>query len=80
MIYPTNFEDKIGFLQIRTLLKSKCLSTLGEDKVDEMTFMKRFGLIQEHLAQTKEFLRILQEKVNFPDQYFFDVRGSLKRV
>ena len=80
MIYPTNFEDKIGFLQIRSLLKTKCLSTLGEDKVDEMTFMKRFDLIQEQLAQTKEFLRILQEKANFPDQYFFDVRDSLKRI
>ena len=38
MIYPHNFEQKIGFDQIRQLLKSKCLSTLGEERVDEMTF------------------------------------------
>ena len=38
MIYPHNFEQKIGFDQIRQLLKGKCLSTLGEERVDEMTF------------------------------------------
>ena len=80
MIYPHNFEHKIGFDQIRNILKLKCLSTLGEDKVDEMTFIQDFDKIKEQLAQTYEFLLIIQEKVNFPDQYFFDVRPSLKRV
>ena len=35
MIYPNNFEQKVGFDQIRILLKEKCLSPLGEEKVDE---------------------------------------------
>ena len=35
MIYPQNFEQKIGFDQIRQLLKEKCLSTLGEESVPE---------------------------------------------
>lgn len=38
MIYPQNFEQKIGFDQIRQLLKDKCLSTLGEERVNEMNF------------------------------------------
>ena len=80
MIYPHNFEHKIGFEQIREILKSKSLSTLGKDRVDQMEFMTDFDTISEHLAQTNEFLRIIREKANFPDQYFFDVRSSLKRV
>ena len=32
MIYPQNFEQKIGFDQVRTLLKEKCLSTVGQEK------------------------------------------------
>ena len=80
MIYPQNFEHKIGFEQIREILKSKCLSTLGKDRVDQMDFMTDFSTISEHLAQTEEFLRIIREKANFPDQYFFDVRSSLKRA
>ena len=80
MIYPHNFEQKIGFDQIREILKSKCLSTLGKDRIDEMDFMTDFDEISEQLFQTEEFLRIIREKANFPDQYFFDVRQSLKRV
>lgn len=80
MIYPQNFEHKIGFDQIRQLLKEKCLSTLGEERVDAMTFSSQYGTIDEALNQTCEFVRILTEENNFPDQYFFDVRASLKRA
>ena len=38
MIYPKNFEQKIGFTEIRALLRERCLSTLGKEKVDEMAF------------------------------------------
>lgn len=80
MIYPQNFEQKIGFDQIRQLLKDKCLSTLGEERVTDMAFSDRFGEVEERLDQVSEFLRILQEEDNFPAQYFFDVRPSLKRI
>lgn len=80
MIYPQNFEQKIGFDQIRQLLKDKCLSTLGEERVTDMVFFDRFNEVEERLDQVTEFVRILQEEDNFPAQYFFDVRPSLKRI
>ena len=80
MIYPQNFEQKIGFDQIRQLLKEKCLSTLGEERVTDMAFSDRFSDVEERLDQVTEFVRILQEEDNFPAQYFFDVRPSLKRI
>ena len=80
MIYPQNFEQKIGFDEIRRLLKEKCLSTLGEGRVDEMSFSDSFREVEERLNQTTEFMRIIQEEDSFPDQYFFDVRPSLKRI
>ena len=80
MIYPQNFEQKIGFDQIRQLLKEKCLSTLGEERVTDMAFSDRFSEVEERLDQVTEFVRILQEEDNFPAQYFFDVRPSLKRI
>ena len=75
-----NFEQKIGFDQIRQLLKEKCLSTLGEERVTDMVFSDRFNEVEERLDQVTEFVRILQEEDNFPAQYFFDVRPSLKRI
>ena len=80
MIYPQNFEYKIGFDQIRQLLSEKCLSTLGAERVTDMAFSDHFEEVEERLNLVTEFVRIIQEEDNFPAQYFFDVRPSLKRI
>ncbi|WP_106831256.1 endonuclease MutS2 [Parabacteroides pacaensis] len=80
MIYPQNFEQKTGFDKIRHLLSEKCLSTLGKERVNEMYFSKEYDTICEWLNQTDEFVRILHGDQEFPANYFFDVRHSLKRI
>lgn len=80
MTYPQNFEEKIGFNDIRKLLQEKCLSTLGEEKVTQLQFHKEHALLNELHAHTKEFLSIMNEEEDFPDQYFFDVREAVKRI
>ena len=80
MIYPNNFEQKIGFDEIRELLKARCLSTLGKEKVDEMTFSTEADKVNEWLSQVREFRRLQEEHDDFPMQYFFDVRESIKRI
>ena len=80
MIYPQNFENKIGFYQITQLLKEKCLSPLGEEKVSNISFSDKYEEVNEWTDQTAEFVQILQEEDDFPAQYFFDVRPSLKRI
>ena len=77
MIYPNNFEQKIGFDQIRLLLKGRCLSTLGEERVEKMAFSTRFDDINTLLDLTCEFLMILQGDNDFPAQHFFDVRPAV---
>ena len=80
MIYPQNFEQKIGFDQVRYLLKGKCLSVLGAELVDKMDFSNKFNEINCWLEQVVEFVQILQERDDFPNQYFFDVRSALNRI
>ena len=80
MIYPNNFERKIGFDEIRTLLKGHCLSSLGKEKVDEIVFSADHALVCELLEQVREFRRLRQEADDFPMQYFFDVREAVSRV
>lgn len=79
MIYPNTYEQKIGFDQIRGRLSALCLCTLGEGLVHDMAFSVHFDDIRRQVKQTMEFVRILQEE-DFPDQNFFDVRPSLKRI
>ena len=80
MIYPNNFEQKIGFNEIRELLKARCLSTLGKEKVDEIAFSTELDVVNEWLAQIREFRRLQEEADDFPMQYFFDVRESIRRI
>jgi len=80
VIYPDNFELKIGFDKIRQLLTAKCLSPLGEEKVSDMAFSSQYIYIAEALSQTDEFIRIVQEEDNFPTNYFLDVRSALRNI
>ena len=80
MIYPNNFEHKLGFDEIRRLLKERCLSTLGKEKVDEIAFSTDCREINEWLNQVREFRRLKEEKDDFPMQYFFDVREAVTRI
>ena len=80
MIYPSNFEQKIEFDQIRKLLKLKCLSELGKECVDNISFSSDFDIISKQIHQTDEFATIIKEQQDFPDQHFFDIRPSLKRI
>ena len=80
VIYPNNFERKLGFDEIRRLLKARCQSTLGQEKVDEMTFSADTAVVNELLSQVREFRRLTTEHDDFPMQYFFDVRESIARI
>ncbi len=80
MIYPNNFEQKIGFDQVRHILRERCLSTLGKDKVDEMHFSQSADEVARWMDEVAEFMRIVQEEDAFPNQYFFDVRPALHRA
>ena len=80
MIYPSNYEKKIGFEDIRQMLRGNCLCTLGWEQVGEMAFMDNPRLIQRRLSETREFRRLKEEDDELPLQYFFDVRQSVARL
>ena len=80
MIYPNTFESKLGFDEVRALLRGRCLSTLGKDMVDAMAFSDDPATINEWLAQVREFRRLQEEADDFPLSYFFDVRQAVARL
>lgn len=80
MIYPENFEQKIGFDQIRRMLHDLCLSKLGRDLIDDITFLTDYNAILTALHRTDEMIKIEQGDEEFPTDYFYDVRPMLKRI
>lgn len=79
-IYPLNFESKIGFDKVRELLRSRCLSSLGQELVDSMLFSHELEIVERRLDETSEFIRVIVEGMNFPVGYFIDMRPALQRA
>ena len=80
-IYPIDFEHKTDFSAIRLILKEKCISTLGKERVDEICFSADYNLVLQQISQTDEMLRLMQEASEaLPVGDFFDIRDGLSRV
>ena len=80
MIYPNNFEQKIGFDKIRNKIKERCLSPLGEEAAEQITFSTDYKNIIKMVEECNEFLSIIESEKDFPCDHFYDVRVALKRL
>lgn len=81
MIYPENFERKIGFSEIRTLLKGRCMSSLGTEWVErEVKFLTNIEEVRVCLNKAKEFETFLFDNDDEIENDFLDVREALIRV
>ena len=80
MIYPNNYEQKIGFDEIRRMLKGHCQSTLGQEKVDEIALSDDAATVNELMEQVREMRRLMQATEKPEMNYFFDVRESVARI
>jgi DNA mismatch repair protein MutS2 len=80
VIFPSNFETKIGFDLIREKIKDQCLFELGKHKVAGMNFSTRYDEILLNLSLTSEFRLICQFEDNFPVSHYIDITASLKKA
>ena len=80
MIYPKNSEDKLGFTEIKQLIKAKCLSIMGQEMVDKIQVMNNFDQIQKFLRQTSEFKNILENDTALPISNFHDIKTLAKKA
>lgn len=80
MIYPQQFEEKIGFTKIRELLNQNCISDMGKQWVSKLSFSTSFSSIELWLNQTEEMQQILLGDLGIPIQDYFDLRPDLIRI
>lgn len=80
MIYPPQFEEKIGFTKIRELLNQNCISDMGRQWVSKLSFSTSFSSIELWLNQTEEMQQILLGDLGIPIQDYFDLRPDLNRI
>ena len=80
MIYPDNFENKIGFDRIRKLLSERCLSPMGLEMVDNIVFINDFDSLNNLLSATYEFQQILQFEDFFPSEHYYKISDCLNKI
>lgn len=80
MIYPSDFENKIGFNVIRARLNDLCISEMGKECVDKMSFRTDVGEIRTYLRLIQDFLTLIQDGVPFPVRDYNDLREEFKHL
>ncbi len=80
MLYPKNYEQKVGFTEIQALLRQYCQSQLGIERVDEIKFLSSAEDIRALHAQLTEYTTILRETLSLPEENYFDLRAAISRI
>lgn len=80
MIFPQDFESKIGFVSVRELLIEKCESKMGKDLAQKMTFSTDIQDIKKKLGCVNEMKTLLSSPYELPQDSFFDILPYFKTI
>ncbi len=80
MIYPSDFENKIGFKTIRERLNELCISEMGKEFVGKMSFSTDVDEIRTYLRLIEDFQTLMQDGVPFPVRDYNDLREEFKHL
>lgn len=65
-IYPSDFENKIGFDALREMLSDFCVSAAGRRHVEEITFLTDHIVIKTMLRQVDEMMKLIEAGLDIP--------------
>lgn len=80
MIYPKDFESKIGFDAVRRALLAFCNTRLGKEEVNAMSFSSDFNAVKASLAAVSEMVRIKEGNLPYPAPSAHDVIPYLSEI
>ncbi|WP_258104889.1 endonuclease MutS2 [Marinoscillum sp. MHG1-6] len=79
LIFPKDYENKLGFDQVLEMVRQKCHTPAGEEYVSRVKPSSKLDEVMLWLNQTDEMLQILSGGENVPSREFMDIRAFLKR-
>jgi len=80
MLYPDSSVDKLGFTEVKELIKAHCLSVMGQLMVDKIQVMNNYDQVRKFLSQANEFKNILLNDTALPIHHFFDIRSLANKA
>ncbi len=80
MIYPKNAVEKLGFVEIKDLVKAKCLTEAGKELVDKVQPQTKLENIDRFLRQTNEFKQVLEHDAPLPIDHFYPIKSFIEKA
>ncbi|SFS54207.1 endonuclease MutS2 [Sphingobacterium wenxiniae] len=74
MVFPDNAIDKLGFSEIKNLIKEKCLSEPGKEMVGKIQPQVKLENIDKFLRQTQEFKDLLLNDAPLPVDHLYPIK------
>lgn len=80
MIYPSDFESKIGFSALRAILIGKCNCEAGRELAREMKFSGNVEEVRRWLHQTSEMVYLIKSGQEIPGETIYDTGAWLTEL
>lgn len=80
MVYPSDFEAKTGFSNIRKQIKDKCSYADGKTWCDEMKFSSNYDVVKTRLMQTWEMMQAYSEVERLTIQVVSDISSEIEAL
>jgi DNA mismatch repair protein MutS2 len=77
-LYPESASYQLEFDKIKTLLTDKCRSEYAKTKASELRIHTRKDFIELQLKQSHEYKQLVQNGINFPNDYILNLSRELK--
>ena len=74
MLYPVNFEHKIGFDSVRSLIDEKCAGSWGVEEAEKISFSNDFDTIVTSLTLINEMMSLITDSNALPVPVVIDLR------
>ena len=79
MIYPSNFETKIGFDRVRNQITALCTTAGGAEKLLAEKFCCDYNTLSLRLQLSEQMLNILMMESDFPSGEYTDISQILQK-
>lgn len=80
MIFPSTFEQKIGFPHIKTKIIDRCHSNMAKERVENITFSSDFDTVKFELSAVDEMLGLISGDAIPPLGNVADIEAELKGI
>lgn len=80
MVYPDNFESKIGFDRIKAQVEALCVTDGAKEKARHVAFRSDHDEVVCTLEETFEMRTILMMDQQFPESNYVDTAGFLRKA